>query len=91
MSRHSWEVTLSRHGSWKSEQWYFAFAPLESSTLPPPGPNRLQFGQTLLSQALVELKIGFGHDGGEAGQSVRFAMTELEREREMMMRAAGRR
>jgi len=60
-------------------------------TLPPPGPNRLQFGQTLLSQALVELKIGFGHDGGEAGQSVRFAMTELEREREMMMRAAGRR
>lgn len=58
--------------------------------LPPPGPNRLQFGQMLLSQSLEELRIGFGKDGGEAGQSVRFALTELEREREMIMRAGGR-
>lgn len=57
--------------------------------LPPPGPNRLQFGQMLLSQSLEELRIGFGKDGGEAGQSVRFALTELEREREMIIRAGG--
>lgn len=48
--------------------------------LPPHGLQRVLLGRQVLVQAMEELRIGFGEEGGEVGAQTRGMLLELERE-----------